>query len=158
PSFPTAAPQPVAAQPARPQIQPVAQPAPAARAAAPTIVAGEHRVVVHTVEGLVKRGTVRNANLDGEVLELEVIAGQPLERITANRLKAVFFLLPPGAKPPAAEGTKIRVTFRDDRQVAGFSTTFEQPGNGFFMIPADSRTATQRIYVYRAAVKGLARG
>ncbi len=139
-----------------PCYTPVATPAAAATSLA--IIHGEHRVVVHTLEGQVKRGTVRSVNLDGEVLDLEVLPGQPPERLATRRLKAVFFLLAPGAKPPTTEGQKLRVTFFDERQVAGFAPAYRPEDNGFFMLPADSRTNTARIYIYRAAVKSIARG
>jgi hypothetical protein len=131
-----------------------ASPAPAPNA----IIPGEHRVVVHTLEGQVKRGTVRNPVLDGEQIDLEVAPGQPPERIATRRLKAVFFLLPPGSRGPSGEGPKLRVTFSDERQVAGFAPNYRPSDNGFFMIPSDTRTNTARIYIYRAAVKNIARG
>jgi hypothetical protein len=123
-----------------------------------TIVPGEHRVVVHTLEGQVKRGTVRSVNLDAEILPLEVIPGQPPERLSTKRLKAVFFLLGPGVKSPTPEGQKLRVTFHDERQVAGFAPVYRPEDTGFFMFPADARTNTARIYIYRGAVKSIARG
>jgi len=97
-------------------------------------------------------------NLDAEILDLEVIPGQPPERLPTKGLKAVFFLLAPGAKPPVAEGAKLRVTFYDERQVAGFTPAYRPADNGFFMFPADTRTNTARIYIYRGAVKNIARG
>ena len=45
------------------------------------------------------------------------------------------------------------MTFRDGRQVAGYSPDYAEDGPGFFMIPGDARTNTGRIWVYRAAVK-----
>jgi len=125
---------------------------------APVVIPGEHRVVVHTLEGQVKRGLMRNPNLDAETLDLEVIPGQPPDRLPTRRLKAVFFLLPPGGRAQPAEGQKLRVTFRDERQVAGFAPSYRPTDHGFFMFPADTRTNTARMYIYRAAVKSIARG
>jgi hypothetical protein len=119
---------------------------------------GPHRVIVHTLEGQVKRGLLRQASLDGEQIELEIIAGQPPERLATQRLKAVFFLLAPGTKPSAAQGQKLRVTFNDERQVAGFAPNYHPTDKGFFLFPADPRTNTERIYVYRAAVKSITAG
>ncbi len=148
--------------PAAPRMTPSPMPAVGARAApapAPNAsIPGEHRVVVHTLEGQVKRGTVRNPILDGEQLDLEVVPGQPPERIATRRLKAVFFLLPPGSRGPSGEGPKLRVTFSDERQVTGFAPNYRPSDNGFFVIPTDTRTNTARIYIYRAAVKNIARG
>ena len=50
----------------------------------------------------------------------------------------------------------MRVTFRDGRQIAGFSPDYDETGPGFFMVPGDTRTNTGRIWVYRAAVKQVA--
>jgi hypothetical protein len=121
-------------------------------------VEGEHRVIIHTVEGQVKRGTIRDVNLLDEVLPLEQQTGFAPERIPCKRVKAIFFMLPTGERQPQVEGQKIRVTFNDGRQVAGFSRDFKSSDQGFFMIPADNRTNTARIFIYRASVQSVAEG
>jgi hypothetical protein len=119
-------------------------------------VAGTHRVVVHTIEGLVKRGVLEDADLDGPSLALAAQPGEAGESLATEKVKAIFFMLAPGEKPPPAEGKKVRVTFRDGRQVAGFSPDYREAGIGFFMIPGDTRTNTGRIWVYRTAVRQVA--
>ena len=119
-------------------------------------VAGSHRVVVHTVEGQVKRGVLEDSDLDAVVLGLASQTGGEPEMIQTDKVKAIFFMLAPGEKPPLAEGKKVRVTFRDGRQVAGFSPDYREDAVGFFMIPADSRTNTGRIWVYQSAVRQVA--
>jgi hypothetical protein len=119
-------------------------------------VEGTHRVVVHTVEGLVKRGVIADADLEAETLPLSPQADAPPEPLPTSKVKAVFFMLSPGEVPAAPEGKKVRVTFNDGRQIAGFSPDYSETGAGFFMIPADTRTNTGRIWVYRAAVKSVA--
>ncbi len=54
--------------------------------------------------------------------------------------------------------TRIRVTFTDGRQVAGFSDDYHGSDPGFFLVPAENRTNTARIYVFRASVQAVARG
>ncbi len=130
-----------------------AAPAPDAGGPPPTFVAGQHRVVVHTLEGQVLRGTIADVDLDAPSLPLVTAAGAAPEPIAASRVKAIFFMLLPGGRPPAPEGHKVRVTFRDGRQVGGFSPDYHPQGVGFFMVPADSRTNTGRIWVYREAVR-----
>jgi hypothetical protein len=110
-------------------------------------------VVVHTVEGLVKRGVLDDPDLDAPALALAPQPGAPVEAIAAEKVKAVFFMLSPGEKAPVAEGKRVRVTFRDGRQIAGFSPDYREDGIGFFMIPADTKTNTGRIWVFRAAVR-----
>jgi hypothetical protein len=119
-------------------------------------VPGAHRVVVHTVEGLVKRGVLADPALDTQALALAPQPGGAPEEIPTDKVKAIFFMLSPGEKAPAAEGKRVRVTFRDGRQIAGFSPDYHEDGIGFFMVPADTKTNTGRIWVYRAAVRQVA--
>jgi hypothetical protein len=127
-------------------------PEPAA-AAASREVKGTHRVVVHTVDGLTRRGTLHDPDLGGASLTLLPQPSGLPERLPAEKLRAVFFMLEPGEKPPVPEGTRVRVTFRDGRQVAGFSPDYDPAATGFFILPADTRTNTERIWVYRNAVR-----
>ncbi len=114
---------------------------------------GEHRVILHTLEGQVKRGTLRNADLGDDTLEL--VAASSTERIARPRVKAIFFLLPAGGRLQPSKGAKVRVTFKDGRQVAGFSSDHKGMGPGFFVVPADNRTNTERIYIYRHGISGV---
>lgn len=123
-----------------------------------SFVEGEHRVIIHTVEGQVKRGTIRDADLLDEVISLEQQSGFAAEQIPGKRVKAIFFMLAAGARQPQVEGQKIRVTFNDGRQVAGFSQDFQGSTPGFFVIPADQRTNTARIFIYRSSVQAVAEG
>jgi hypothetical protein len=121
-------------------------------------IEGEHRVIIHTVEGQVKRGAIRDVDLLDEVIPLEQQTGFAPERIPITRVKAVFFMLATGSRPPQPDGQKVRITFTDGRQVAGFSDDYKNPGQGFFVIPADTRTNTSRIFIYRASVQTVAEG
>jgi uncharacterized protein DUF6982 len=153
PAAPVASAPPVALVPTVASVPPVA-PAPAAPAAPPAcFIAGSHRVVVHTSDGQVKRGTLCDAALDGPELRLVPQTGSAPEPLPADRVKAIFFMLAAGEPPPAPEGKKVRVTFRDGRQVAGFSPDYAPERVGFFMVPVDTRTHTARIWVYRASVR-----
>jgi hypothetical protein len=89
------------------------------------------------------------------VLGLAPQAGAEPEVLPSDRVKAIFFMLAQGEAAPRPDGKRVRVTFRDGRQVAGFSPDYREEGVGFFMIPADSRTNTGRIWIYRAAVKSV---
>jgi hypothetical protein len=119
---------------------------------------GEHRVIIHTVEGQVKRGAIRDVNLLDESIPLEQQTGFAPERIPISRVKAIFFMLATGSRPPQPDGQKVRVTFTDGRQVAGFSHDYKSAGEGFFVIPADTRTNTSRIFIYRSSVQTVAEG
>jgi hypothetical protein len=134
---------------AAPEPEPVAP----AAAVPSSFIAGAHRVVVHTSDGQVKRGSLRDATLEGPELQLWPQAGLVPEPLLAQGVKAIFFMLSAGEPPPAPVGKKVRVTFRDGRQVAGFSPDYAPDCVGFFMVPADTRTHTARIWVYRASVR-----
>jgi hypothetical protein len=123
-----------------------------------SVVPGEHRVVVHTLAGALKRGTLREADMHAEQLELWPPGGGAAERIPVSQMKAVFFMLAPGAQPPTPSGKRLTVSFEDGRQLTGFCSEPRPSDPGFFMIPADSRANTARIFVFRAAVRGLSEG
>ena len=124
----------------------------------PTWIDGEHRVIIHTIEGQVKRGTIRDIDLLDQAVHLEQQTGFAPERIPVSRLKAVFFMLPAGSRPPTASGQKLRVTFNDGRQVAGFCSDYSSNAPGFFVVPADNRTNTARIFIYRSSVQSVIEG
>jgi hypothetical protein len=124
----------------------------------PSWIDGEHRVVVHTDSGQVKRGTIRDADLLEETIALVPPAGHAPERIPIEGVKAIFFMLPTGCQPPALSGTKLRITFKDGRQLAGFAHDYSPRDAGFFVVPADNRTYTARVFVYRASVQSVVEG
>ena len=59
------------------------------------------------------------ALLDAPELPLQPQGPGTAEGIPTDAIKAIFFMLAPGEKAPAPEGKRVRVTFRDGRQVAG---------------------------------------
>jgi hypothetical protein len=122
-----------------------------------SVIPGEHRVVVHTLAGPLKRGTLRDPDMEGERFEL-VLPNGGLEAIAVNLIKAIFFMMAPGQQPPQPEGKRTTVTFEDGRQISGFCPEVQGSAPGFFLLPADSRTNTARIYVLRAAVKDIYEG
>lgn len=136
--------------PVAPQIAPAAT----QQQQAPVSVPGEHRVILHTIEGQVKRGAIKDVKLGDPQLQLKVANGGT-ELLPKERVKALFFMLAPGTRAPAIEGNKVRVTFRDGRQVAGFSKDHKAATAGFFVIPADNRTNTERIFIFRHAIQSI---
>jgi hypothetical protein len=126
----------------------------AVKSQGPVVLRGDHRVILHTIEGQVKRGALKDPDLGADALSLEAQGGV-VESIALGRVKAIFFMLAPGARSPAGEGQKIRVTFKDGRQVAGFSRDHGKGGPGFFVVPADNRTNTERIFIYRHGVQSV---
>lgn len=123
-------------------------------APSPSFVSGDHRIVLHTVEGQVLRGSLANADLADPELPL-IQPNGAVARVPADQVKAIFFMLPAGEHPPAAAGTRVRVTFGDGRQVSGLSPDYSPDSPGFFVLPLDDRTHTARVWVYRDAVRQI---
>src|SRR5712692_6760391 len=115
-------------------------------------VPGEHRVIIHLLDGQVKRGIVRDLDLTGSSVHLE--EPEIAEDIPFDQLKAVFFMgSSTGGHLPEAQ--KIRVTLTDGRQLTGYSTDYKQSGTGFFLEPSDTRTHTFRIFLLHAGVEKI---
>jgi len=133
------------------------QPEPDPFAASPSFVTGEHRVVLHTVEGQVLRGSISNADLEDSEIPL-IHPNGAVTRVAADAVKAIFFMLPSGQQPPQASGTRLQITFSDGRQVAGFAPDYSAERVGFFVLPLDARTNTARVWVYRAAIRQISVG
>jgi hypothetical protein len=130
---------------------------PSRAAAAPAKLPGERRVILHMVEGSVKRGSVIDIDLGAASVQLHSQTGLA-ESIPRDRVKAIFFMLATGAPAPAIEGSKLRITFTDGRTLVGYTNHYDPQATGFFIIPADARTNTDRIYVFKSAVRSVANG
>jgi Family of unknown function (DUF6982) len=109
---------------------------------------------LHTQEGQVRRGMVKDLDLLDPVIRLAQ-PGRPPEAIPAERVKAIFFMLEPGTPTLPSTGRRIRVGFADGRQIVGFSEDVDAGEQGFFLVPADTRTHTARIYVFRAGIASI---
>jgi len=132
-------------------------PGPDPFAPSPSFVAGEHRIVLHTVEGQVLRGSIANADLQDPELPL-IQPNGAVARVPAGHVKAIFFMLPAGEQPPQSEGTRVRITFGDGRQVSGIAPDYAPGSVGFFVLPLDTRTHTARVWVYRTAIRQISVG
>jgi hypothetical protein len=155
PPLPPPLPHPPPAPPEQEEPLRTAQPDPFA--ASLSFVSGDHRVVLHTVEGQVLRGSIANADLADTELPLMQPNGA-VARVPAEHVKAVFFMLPAGERPPPAAGTRVRVTFGDGRQISGLSPDYSPDSLGFFVLPLDTRTNTARVWVYRGSARQITVG
>jgi hypothetical protein len=132
-------------------------PVPDPFAPSPSFVAGEHRIVLHTVDGQVLRGSIANADLEDPDLPL-IQPNGAVTRVPAGNVKAVFFMLPSGEQPPQASGTRVQITFGDGRQVSGLAPDYSPGSAGFFVLPLDTRTHTARVWVSRSAIRQISVG
>jgi len=135
-----------------------AAPAPRAAAAAPGAsgaIAGQRRAVVHTKGGVVKRGTIEDADLAGAAFVLHGADGAR-EEIETGGLKAVFLMREAGVATPAPppDARRVQVTFIDGRPLQGWAVATDHPV-GFFVVPSDSRGQADQVFVYRDAIRSL---
>ena len=91
-------------------------------------------------------------------------ASKPVEVRVAD-LKAIFFVkdLAGRPNPPArrqefdprkpAVGRKIRVVFRDQEILVGTTQGYDPTRPGFFVIPADTETNDERVFVVTKATQ-----
>lgn len=129
-------------------------PAPASDPAPTTRVFGEHRVVIHTRDGVVKRGSVDTVDLAGRAFTLTAAEGTKEEIATAS-LKAVFLMRGAETQTPEPHGRSVKLTLIDGRPLSGWAADTGNPV-GFFLVPADTRGNASRVFVYRAAIKAIA--
>jgi len=129
--------------------------------------AGWVRVVVRFVDGALLRGYSNNFHPDAAHLHLSpdvtCAAGDRLF-VPIARLKAVFFVrdlagnaerVDSNVFDHTSRGRKVEVTFRDGEVMTGSTLNYKPQGQGFYLMPANSRGNNQRVYVVLAAVRHL---
>jgi len=87
-------------------------------------------------------------------------------RVGVADLKALFFVKSYEGDPEhrphqqldgaRGQGRKIRVTFEDGEELAGFCMGFSPSRPGFFVVPVDTSGNNTRVFVVNAAVKDVA--
>ena len=92
--------------------------------------------------------------------------GSQATKIAIADLKALFFVKSyegdPDHQPSQdltavrGQGRKIRVTFADGEELAGFCMGYSPDRAGFFVVPADATGNNTRVFVVNAAVGGVA--
>jgi hypothetical protein len=134
---------------------------------APELPAGWQRVVVRFLDGKLLRGYSNNFHPDAAHLhlspEVNCASGERLF-VPIARLKAVFFVrdlagnaehVDSNVFDHAPRARKVEVTFRDDEVMTGSTLNYKPHGQGFYLMPANSRGNNQRVYVVLAAVRHL---
>lgn len=122
-----------------------------------------NRVVVHFLDGKVKKGTTVDFFPDRPSFHL--VDGDSRQEIRCGELKAIFFVrdlagdsrrrdaIGFGVEPPGGgKGKKIAVRFKDGELVCAYTLAFSRERSGFFVIPADPASNNLRIFVLSHAV------
>ncbi len=126
-----------------------------------------NKVVVRFLDGSVQKGTLQNFNPRDPVFHLVGADGKSTQKVSADRLKAVFFVkdlqgnfeyneskeFPPNPSPGL--GKRTRVLFTDGETLAGFCNAYQPNQQGFFLFPVDRASNNDRVYLLNHAVKDV---
>jgi len=121
------------------------------------------KVVAHYQNGRVVKGLTLDFSPLQDRFHI-VVPGVESREIKVSELKGVFFVkdlvgdlghaksnvFHPEDDTP---GRRIRVQFKDGEALAGFSPDFLPVRSGFFLLPADLGSNTDRCYVVAAATE-----
>ncbi|MBW1808587.1 MAG: hypothetical protein JRJ87_10370, partial [Deltaproteobacteria bacterium] len=120
-------------------------------------LSGPRRATVHFKDGVNRRGTIGNIDLDADLLRLEATPGSstPAEDLVALSLKAIFLLVPRGTAYPEKEGHETKVTLIDGRSLEGFCADYDPQKKAFTLFPKFDRGNIERIIVFNDAVKNI---
>ena len=130
-----------------------------------------NKIVAHARDGKLIKGTTRDFFPNRPLFHIQPVeGGEPVE-VRCKALKAAFFVKDFGgdskrqdpigflAGPTETkQGMKIAVRFKDGELLCGYSLTFSADREGFFMVPADARSNTLRIYVMTASTAEVKAG
>lgn len=121
-------------------------------------------IVARFIDGKTLKGTTHDFAPDKDLFHVYVDGDEskPAATIRVAALKAVFFVktyqgnryhvedksFRPGNEP----GRRIKVTFKDKEEIAGFSTGSLAGRVGFFVLPADPASNNHRIFIVHSAV------
>lgn len=128
-----------------------------------------NKVVARYIDGRVVKGITADFFQTKDLFHLrpstDPDTATPVE-IRTKELKALFFVKDFEGKPDRVEkkefdpahppaGRRITVKFKDGESLVG-TTTGYQPGRpGFFLVPADTDSNTERAFVVAAATKEI---
>ncbi|MBI5709262.1 MAG: hypothetical protein HZC42_03030 [Candidatus Eisenbacteria bacterium] len=128
-----------------------------------------NRVVVHFLDGTLKKGTTVDFFPDRPTFHL--VVGDSRQEVRCKDLKAIFFVkdlkgdsrrrdaIGFGVEPPGGgKGKKIAVRFKDGELLCGYTLAFSRERAGFFVVPADPANNNLRVYVLSHAVTEVEAG
>ena len=123
-----------------------------------------NRVVVHYRDGRLVKGSTADFLPAREVFHVTPEGGGPPVSVRHGDLKALFFVRElqgssatvarndfDAAKPVV--GRKIRVVFADGEVMVGTTQGYQPGRSGFFVVPANSQTNTERCFVIAASTR-----
>lgn len=126
-----------------------------------------NKVVVRFADGRIVKGTTADFVATRDLFHVNVMTdaagAKPIE-IHLKDLKALFFVKDftgdsqhvhsnsfDPSHPPV--GRKIRVEFNDGEILVGTTASYQPGRPGFFLVPADQSSNSERCYIIAAATK-----
>ena len=124
-----------------------------------------HKVVAHYQSGQVIKGIARDFTPSKERFRLQAEDGQLLD-ISLGDLKGLFFVKNLEGDLGHAKsnlfdlkdmspGRKIRVEFKDGETLQGITQGYQPGRAGFFVVPADRKSNTERAYINTSAAADI---
>jgi hypothetical protein len=119
------------------------------------------KVVVQFKDKTIKKGLTGDFLPNKKSFHLQVDNGKTIEIVTED-LKAIFFVKDfegdKGYREKYNEvipggGKKMQVEFSDGEVMVGFSQGYSSERPGFFLVPADTHSNNQRVFILRSATK-----
>ena len=126
-----------------------------------------NRVVVRFTDGRIVKGMTADFIPTKDLFHVSVMDAPPQTpplEVHTNDMKALFFVKDFAGNPKHVRrnefdpshppiGRKIKVSFRDGEVLVGTTTGYQTGRPGFFLVPADADSNTERCYVVVAATK-----
>jgi hypothetical protein len=127
-------------------------------------MAENNKVVAHFLDDTLVKGTTLDFFANRKSFHLKPEDGGPTREIHCKDLKALFFVKHLAGHPgresvhgfvagPAEtnQGRKIAVRFKDGELLCGYTLSYSEGREGFFLTPADTGSNNLRVYVLSAA-------
>jgi hypothetical protein len=128
------------------------------------------KVVAHYNNGKIVKGSTQDFFPNRSIFHLQPAQGAAVE-IRCRDLKAVFFVkdlegnqarrdLRGFIQAPAenSHGKKLAVRFKDGELMCGYSLSYSNDRDGFFVFPADPGSNNLRVYVITASTAEVKAG
>jgi hypothetical protein len=121
-------------------------------------------VAARFLDGRVIKGWTENLRPDDSFSLYEKGSTLPT-RMSVKELKAVFYIKSLEGNPdhddskefigPAGVGRKIWIVFTDGEKLAGWSSSYREDKEGFYVYPTDPDSNIDTAYVFRSALKAV---
>ena len=128
-----------------------------------------HKVVAHFQDGSVVKGTTADftpAKDTFHILDAGAPMGAPVKELRLQDLKGLFFVRDLDGDLGHAKsnifdltdmtpGRRIRIQFKDGETMQGITQGYQPGRNGFFVVPADRKSNTERAYIITSAAADI---